>query len=35
VPVAAAARMLVFLEVKPALPVNNVKEFLALGLVRE
>jgi tripartite-type tricarboxylate transporter receptor subunit TctC len=29
VPVAAAARVLVFLEVKPALPVNNVKEFLA------
>lgn len=29
VPVAAAARVLVFLEVKPTLPVNNVKEFLA------
>ncbi|MDP2452260.1 tripartite tricarboxylate transporter substrate binding protein, partial [Polaromonas sp.] len=29
VPVAAAARVLVFLEVKPSLPVNNVKEFLA------
>lgn len=28
-PVAAAARVLVFLEVKPTLPVNNVKEFLA------
>ena len=28
VPVAAAARVLVFLEVKPTLPVNNVKEFL-------
>ncbi|WP_096695496.1 tripartite tricarboxylate transporter substrate binding protein [Polaromonas sp. AER18D-145] len=28
-PVAAAARVLVFLEVKPSLPVNNVKEFLA------
>ncbi len=29
IPVAAAARVLVFLEVKPSLPVNNVKEFLA------
>jgi tripartite-type tricarboxylate transporter receptor subunit TctC len=29
VPVAAAARVLVFLEVKPTLPVNNVREFLA------
>ncbi|MDI1273361.1 tripartite tricarboxylate transporter substrate-binding protein, partial [Polaromonas sp.] len=29
VPVAAAARVLVFLEVKPSLPVSNVKEFLA------
>ncbi|MDP3827866.1 MAG: tripartite tricarboxylate transporter substrate binding protein [Polaromonas sp.] len=29
VPVAAAARVLVFLEVKPSLPANNVKEFLA------
>ncbi|MBC7600349.1 MAG: tripartite tricarboxylate transporter substrate binding protein [Polaromonas sp.] len=29
VPVAAAARVLVFLEVKPSLPVNNIKEFLA------
>ena len=29
IPVAAAARVLVFLEVKPTLPVNNVKEFLA------
>ncbi len=29
VPVAAAARVLVFLEVRPSLPVNNVKEFLA------
>jgi len=29
VPVAAAARVLVFLEVKPSLPVNNVAEFLA------
>lgn len=29
VPVAAAARVLVFLEVKPSMPVNNVKEFLA------
>lgn len=29
VPVAAAARVLVFLEVKPTLPVDNVKEFLA------
>lgn len=29
VPVAAAARVLVFLEVKPTLPVNNIKEFLA------
>ncbi len=28
VPVAAAARVLVFLEVKPTLPVNNVQEFL-------
>ncbi|MDP3171529.1 MAG: tripartite tricarboxylate transporter substrate binding protein [Polaromonas sp.] len=28
-PVAAAARVLVFLEVKPTLPVNNVREFLA------
>ncbi|WP_395059106.1 Bug family tripartite tricarboxylate transporter substrate binding protein [Polaromonas sp.] len=28
-PVAAAARVLVFLEVKPSLPVNNIKEFLA------
>jgi tripartite-type tricarboxylate transporter receptor subunit TctC len=28
-PVAAAARVLVFLEVKPTLPVDNVKEFLA------
>jgi tripartite-type tricarboxylate transporter receptor subunit TctC len=28
IPVAAAARVLVFLEVKPSLPVNNVKEFL-------
>jgi len=28
-PVAAAARVLVFLEVRPTLPVNNVKEFLA------
>ena len=28
-PVAAAARVLVFLEVKPSLPVNNAKEFLA------
>ncbi len=29
VPVAAAARVLVFLEVRPTLPVNNVQEFLA------
>ena len=29
VPVAAAAKVLVFLEVKPTLPVSNVKEFLA------
>jgi tripartite-type tricarboxylate transporter receptor subunit TctC len=29
VPVAAAARVLVFLEIKPTLPVNNIKEFLA------
>jgi tripartite-type tricarboxylate transporter receptor subunit TctC len=29
IPVAAAARVLVFLEVKPTLPVNNVREFLA------
>ena len=29
IPVAAAARVLVFLEVKPTLPVDNVKEFLA------
>lgn len=29
VPVAAAARVLVFLEVKASLPVNNAKEFLA------
>ena len=29
VPVAAAARVLVFLEVRPTLPVNNAKEFLA------
>jgi tripartite-type tricarboxylate transporter receptor subunit TctC len=29
VPVAAAARVLVFLEVKPALPVKDVKEFIA------
>ena len=29
VPVAAAARVLVFLEVKPSLPVNDVREFLA------
>jgi tripartite-type tricarboxylate transporter receptor subunit TctC len=29
VPVAAAARVLVFLEVKPVMPVNDVKEFLA------
>ncbi|MDP2816954.1 MAG: tripartite tricarboxylate transporter substrate binding protein [Polaromonas sp.] len=29
VPVAAAARVLVFLEVKPTLPVNNIREFLA------
>jgi tripartite-type tricarboxylate transporter receptor subunit TctC len=28
-PVAAAARVLVFLEVKPSLPVNNIQEFLA------
>jgi tripartite-type tricarboxylate transporter receptor subunit TctC len=28
-PVAAAARVLVFLEVKPTMPVNNVREFLA------
>lgn len=28
-PVAAAARVLVFLEVKPTLPANNIKEFLA------
>lgn len=28
-PVAAAARVLVFLEVKPSLPVNNFREFLA------
>lgn len=28
-PVAAAARVLVFLEVKPSLPVKNVKEFIA------
>jgi tripartite-type tricarboxylate transporter receptor subunit TctC len=28
-PVAAAARVLVFLEVKPTLPVNDVKEFIA------
>ena len=27
VPVAAAARVLVFLEVRPSLPINNVKEF--------
>ena len=29
VPVAAAARVLVFLEVRPSLPVSNVQEFLA------
>ncbi len=29
VPVAAAARVLVYLEVKPSIPVNNVKEFIA------
>ena len=29
IPVAAAARVLVFLEVKPTLPVDSVKEFLA------
>jgi tripartite-type tricarboxylate transporter receptor subunit TctC len=29
IPVAAAARVLVFLEVKPTLPVNNIKEFIA------
>ena len=29
IPVAAAARVLVFLEVKPTLPVNNIREFLA------
>ncbi|MEP6825137.1 MAG: tripartite tricarboxylate transporter substrate binding protein [Ramlibacter sp.] len=29
VPVAAAARVLVFLEINPKLPVNNTKEFLA------
>lgn len=29
IPVAAAARVLVFLEVKPSLPVKNVKEFIA------
>ena len=29
VPVAAAARVLVFLEVRPTLPVNNAQEFLA------
>ncbi|WP_116607605.1 tripartite tricarboxylate transporter substrate binding protein [Rhodoferax ferrireducens] len=29
VPVAAAARVLVFLEVKPSLPVKDVKEFIA------
>ena len=29
VPVAAAARVLVFLEVKPSLPVKNAKEFIA------
>jgi tripartite-type tricarboxylate transporter receptor subunit TctC len=29
IPVAAAARVLVFLEVKPALPVKNVNEFIA------
>lgn len=29
VPVAAAARVLVFLEIRPSLPINNVKEFLA------
>jgi tripartite-type tricarboxylate transporter receptor subunit TctC len=29
VPVAAAARVLVFLEVKPTMPVSNIKEFLA------
>jgi tripartite-type tricarboxylate transporter receptor subunit TctC len=28
-PVAAAARVLVFLEVKPSMPVNNAKEFVA------
>jgi tripartite-type tricarboxylate transporter receptor subunit TctC len=28
-PVAAAARVLVFLEVKPTMPVNNVREFMA------
>ncbi|MFN7152633.1 MAG: Bug family tripartite tricarboxylate transporter substrate binding protein [Acidovorax sp.] len=28
-PVAAAARVLVFLEVRPTLPVNNIQEFLA------
>ncbi|MFN4119383.1 Bug family tripartite tricarboxylate transporter substrate binding protein [Acidovorax sp.] len=29
VPVAAAARVLVFLEVRPSLPVNSIQEFLA------
>ena len=29
VPVAAAARVLVYLEVKPSLPVNNIREFIA------
>lgn len=29
VPVAAAARVLLFLEVRPSLPVHNVKEFMA------
>ena len=29
IPVAAAARVLVFLEVKPSLPVKNAKEFIA------
>lgn len=28
IPVAAAARVLVFLEVRPTLPVNNIKEFI-------
>lgn len=29
VPVAAAARVLVFLEVRPAMPANNIREFIA------